>query len=155
MHRLGEHGSHTLGTTGLHQEPGNAMLDSDPLVRLTVIRSFAHKGEEATSELTRSPVLKVQRNHQALVGGSGSGAGMLGDQISSVDMHVENAGSSQIGSILSFKQVSLELAPVDFTAHENFLTSVFNFALQLPLEHISQVPSLCILESVCCLMLFA
>lgn len=81
--------------------------------------------------------LKVQRGHQALVGGSGSVAAELGDHL--MDQPFDNAGSSRIGSILSFKQISLELGTVDFTAHENFLMSVFNFALQLPLEDISQV----------------
>ena len=136
---MGDHGTHPLAS-GL-QEPGS-MLGSDPLVRLTVIRSFAHKSEMATPShaITRSPALKAQRGHDSLVGGGGCGAPVLGDPLNSGgDISFENAGSSQIGNILSFKEVSLELAAVDFTAHENFLTSVFNFALQLPLEDISQV----------------
>lgn len=135
-----ERGTHHP-TSGLH-EPGSTGTDSDPLVRLTVIRSFAHKSEKAVADhgIARSPALKAQRGHAALLGGSSSGAPLLGDPLNSVgDTSFENAGSLQIGNILSFKQVSLELAPVDFTAHENFLTAVFNFALQLPLEDISQV----------------
>lgn len=43
------------------------------------------------------------------------------------------------GGILSFQEVSLELGPLDFTAHESFLAAVYSFALQLPLDDVWQV----------------
>lgn len=111
----------------------------EPLVRLTLIRSFAHNPSDGHSDLQRSPGLKAQRGHQALVGGMGSGNHLLDPMTSVNEVYDSASPASSIGSILSFKQVSLELGSVDFTAHENFLTSVFNFAQQLPLEDISQV----------------
>lgn len=112
MHRVVSRASHHL------QPPlaGLPELASDqPLVSFRVVRSFAHQSE-------REPRLTPAESTGSLRGSSSA---------------AEGAAAS--GGILSFRDVSLQLGPLDFTAHESFLTAVFSFMMQLPLQDIWQV----------------
>ena len=110
-----------------------------PLLQFRIARSFAHQSE-------RAPRIT------AITDGDGNGdeaerntRQQAYDQAAAA-VSAPDDGTSQPGSIMSFKEVSLQLGPVDFTAQESFLNAAFSFFVQLPMQDVWQVrcPLLCL-----------
>lgn len=80
-----------------------------PLVSFKVVRSFAHSPPAGAGTTATA----------AAAYGSGSGGLRSG--------------------VLSFKEVALDLGPLDFSAHESFLAGLVAFGMHLPLADIWQV----------------
>lgn len=111
--------------------------EHEPLFQAKIVRSFAHRSGQrrATSD---APLLDTQLPDAAPMRAASSSAAALAAR----DPPGDATGTGTVAaltSMMSFKEISVDLAPVDLTAHEAFLTSLFSFAMQLPLDDIWQV----------------
>ena len=122
--------------------PASASASESPLVTFRIVRSFAHQSERTPRLHNAAPgaaIASVASGDASTPGRGGGGGGEGG----AGSVATGGGQAQRAGSILSFKDVVLELGPVDFTAHESFLTSVFSFAVQLPLQDVWQVRAGC------------
>jgi hypothetical protein len=119
MHRLVSRNGRLLQPALAGQQE---LAMEQPLVSFRVIRSFAHQSE-------RESRLKLAESTDSLPASGSAAEGAVKG----------GACVAARGGILSFRDVSLQLGPLDFTAHESFLTAVFSFVMQLPLQDIWQV----------------
>ena len=127
-----------------------------PLVTFRIVRSFAHQSERKprlhpgshAAAGASGPVTTAAADDANAGGGGGRGGAesTTPGQRSPAQSTPRTAGGGgnggggrRTGTILSFKELELELAPVDFTAHESFLSAAFSFAVQLPLQDVWQV----------------
>jgi hypothetical protein len=126
-------------------------LEGEALVRVSIVRSFAHRSERPPNVdlLPLGPYCKssgetdapIKHCSEALEDDTSGRSPPNAPESEKSEMVSEQRCTASLhnGSILSFKEISLELAPLDFTAHESFLTAVFSFVLRLPLQDIWQV----------------
>lgn len=112
-------------------------LEHEPLFQAKIVRSFAHRSgqQRATSE---APPLDTQLPGAAHMRAASSSAADLPARVPPGSA-TSTGTVAALTSMMSFKEISVDLAPVDLTAHEAFLTSLFSFAMQLPLDDIWQV----------------
>lgn len=109
-----------------------------PLFKAKIIRSFAHSSDRQQSPLDRD-TLEASRPHPAAITDGASASADLGAGEAQGNIGSTSTAAA-LSSMMSFKEISVDLAPVDLTAHEAFLTSLFSFMMQLPLDDIWQVP---------------
>ena len=140
--------SHSAAAAAAAQDPyATAEANNmQPLIMFRVIRSFAHQSE-------RTP-------HLARLGsGSSDGGDNTAEEQkpegayeqATAAMTAPDDATATPGSIMSFKEVTLELGPVDVTGHESFLTSIFSFVLQLPMQDVWQARAfLCLRNRAAC-----
>lgn len=108
-----------------------------PLFKAKIVRSFAHHTAPQRAPLDRE-TLESSRVDPAAVPDRAAASADLGVVDAQGDIGA-NRAPEVMSSMLSFKEISVDLAPVDLTAHEAFLTSLFSFVMQLPLDDIWQV----------------
>lgn len=99
----------------------------EPLFQAKIVRSFAHRSDQQ-----RLPSDEAAPASAGPSTSTGQAMDMPGNDNST-------GTAAALSSMLSFKEISVDLAPVDLTAHEAFLTSLFSFTMQLPLDDIWQV----------------
>eukprot|EP00892_Ulva_mutabilis_P007162 jgi/Ulvmu1/4818/UM020_0103.1 len=129
MHRLVKHDVPNMTAHGVNEEHA-------PLFNATVIRSFAHRNDDRQRSPLDRNTLEASRPGPAAISDGPTQPTELGAD--DVGNFGTTGTTAALSSMMSFKEISVDLAPVDLTAHEAFLTSLFSFMMQLPLDDIWQ-----------------